>query len=77
MWDTCPAHHILLDLIIQIMSGEEYMLWSPSLCRFLQPPIISSLIRSLFQQLIKLTKLRDSSPQATYTDRATAACRQS
>jgi hypothetical protein len=39
---TCPAHRIVLDLIILIILSGAYMLRCSSLCSFLQPPVTSS-----------------------------------
>jgi len=41
---TCPAYLILLDFITRTMLGEQYRLFSSSLCSFLYSPLISSLL---------------------------------
>ena len=41
---TCPAYVILLDLITQIIFGEECRSLSSSLCSFLHSPVMFSLL---------------------------------
>ena len=75
---TCPAHFIHLDLIIQIICGEEYSSLNSSLCSFPHSPVTSllldpnSFLNTLFYNTLSLRPSLTVSDQVCHSNKRTS-----